>query len=268
MKKKLLIILVTIIAFMITPNVEAKEIELSDLYNYRCDNPKYVGDVNFDYDLSPGDIFIFDSSKIKCSQSTWINRDKSDRVYIFVDNKYYENQEFVCQSKNDNCKYTVLSYEELTKEEPPRGKTVKIVATGSHLASTTYNVINIYYQLIGTGEKFVDYKNLFDATNDNPTAYYEGETDILLSDPVREGYKFLGWYTSPTFEEDTRVTMITKDEPDELVLYAKWEKEEENIFTNPNTSSMFYIAMGIVFILILGTALVIVYKYKKIGKDE
>lgn len=60
--------------------------------------------------------------------------------------------------------------------------------------------------------------------------------------------------------------MITNNEPDVLNLYAKWEKIEETI-TNPNTSSMFYIAMGIGIILILGTALVIVYKYKKIDKD-
>ena len=55
----------------------------------------------------------------------------------------------------------------------------------------------------------------------------KGETDILLSDTVREGYKFLGWYTSPTFEEDTRVTMITKDEPDELVLYANGKRKKK-----------------------------------------
>ena len=67
--------------------------------------------------------------------------------------------------------------------------------------------------------------------------------------------------------------MISSDEPDVLELYARWEKIEEDnvidsndedIFTNPNTSSMFYIVMGIGAILILGTALVIVYKYKKL----
>ncbi len=39
-------------------------------------------------------------------------------------------------------------------------------------------------------KKNVIYNNTFDAVNDNIESYYEGETDILLKDIKREGYKF------------------------------------------------------------------------------
>lgn len=59
--------------------------------------------------------------------------------------------------------------------------------------------IKMYYKLIDDVKKEVVYHNTYDAENDNPTSYYEEETDILLTDISRDGYKFLGWYTSPTF---------------------------------------------------------------------
>ena len=134
-------------------------------------------------------------------------------------------------------------------------------------------ILNINYNLIDDTKKEVVYHNTYDAENNNPLTYYEGETDILLQDISREGYKFLGWYTSPTFEEDTRVTMISSDEPDVLELYAKWEKIEEvgdsnedNIFTNPETNSTSYILIGILSIAILGTVLTIIYRIKKVGE--
>ena len=256
MKKKLLIIVVAIFVFMITPNVEAKEVSLDELFN----GIRFpVNDTpTWDFELDPGDVLTFDKSNISShTQYTF-----HDKVSVYIDNKQYNtNQQFTCDSEaRENCKYTVLSYEGITNEKPPRGKNVKIAGTIVYWTSSLQFDINLYYQYIDDVQKGVVYNNLFDATNDNPTAYYEGETDILLSDPVRKGYKFLGWYTSPDFDENTRVTMITKDEPDELVLYAKWEKEEENIFTNPNTSSMIYIVIGIGIIVILGTVIVIVYK--------
>ena len=55
-------------------------------------------------------------------------------------------------------------------------------------------------------------------------SYYEGEADILLKDIKREGYKFLGWYTTSDYKEDSRITVIDKNAPETLELYAKWEK--------------------------------------------
>lgn len=66
--------------------------------------------------------------------------------------------------------------------------------------------------------------------------------------------------------------MITKDVPEVLYLYAKWEKIEEvdssedSVFKNPETNSTSYILIGILSITILGTVLTIVYRIKKVGE--
>ena len=111
------------------------------------------------------------------------------------------------------------------------------------------------------------YGLIFDAVNDNVESYYEGETDILLKDIKRDGYKFLGWYTTSDYKEDSRITIIDKDAPETLELYAKWEKIEyqvkkDNIEENPNTYTTTYVIAGIFIILMLSTVAVYVYGKK------
>ncbi len=38
------------------------------------------------------------------------------------------------------------------------------------------------------------------------------KVEFTLPTPTKEGYKFLGWYTTPTFDEDTRVETITLEQ--------------------------------------------------------
>lgn len=52
-------------------------------------------------------------------------------------------------------------------------------------------------------------------------------TEDLLPTPVKAGYSFAGWYTSPTFEEDTKAEVgTTLQESGNLTptftIYAKW----------------------------------------------
>ena len=127
--------------------------------------------------------------------------------------------------------------------------------------------ISINYSLVDDIKKNVIYNNIFDAVNDNVESYYEGETDILLKDIKRDGYKFLGWYTTSDYKEDSRITIIDKDAPETLELYAKWEKIEyqvkkDNIEENPNTYTTTYVIAGIFIILMLSTVAVYVYGKK------
>lgn len=48
--------------------------------------------------------------------------------------------------------------------------------------------------------------------------------DVSLPESIKEWYKFIWWYTTPTFEDDTKVTTnsIVSNWP--LTLYAKWKK--------------------------------------------
>ena len=165
----------------------------------------------------------------------------------------------------------VPSYEEAIGESLPSGKKLATIEAGVTVGCGDADGLTLTYILTDDESKEIVYHNTYDAENNNPLTYYVGETTILLNDIQREGYRFLGWYTSPTFEEETRVTMISSDEPEVLELYARWEEieeEEGNIFTNPETRTMLYVGIGIAIVVILGTVLVVLYRKKKNHEKE
>ena len=57
-----------------------------------------------------------------------------------------------------------------------------------------------------------------------PSKYVEGEGEIELAAPVREGYVFSGWYTSNDFKLENNITGIDTSTRGELHLYAKWNR--------------------------------------------
>ncbi len=83
------------------------------------------------------------------------------------------------------------------------------------------------------------------------TSYSMG---TLLASPYKNGYTFVGWYTSPDFSEDTKVSQI--DEVTEnTVLYAKWE---ESFFPNVEpTQSSILSTTAIIGISVLGGVIVL-----------
>jgi len=104
---------------------------------------------------------------------------------------------------------------------------------------------------IGFGYKANTYNNgdLFEITNDNvylqskyeyipyTITFYDGDKelvnlsrvynmetkDITLLQTSKYGYNFVGWYTSNTFEEDTKVEVIQKGTTGDIKLYAKFD---------------------------------------------
>ena len=77
--------------------------------------------------------------------------------------------------------------------------------------------------------------------------YYEGDTVLQLTPaeytvgitaelPIltKEHYDFLGWYTTATFEEGTKVNSITETTTGDLVLYARFEAVRYTITYNLN----------------------------------
>ena len=57
--------------------------------------------------------------------------------------------------------------------------------------------------------------------NANTNPYYFYKRGTILADPVREGYKFVGWYPDPKFVN--KVTSIPRTAGRGLILYAKWK---------------------------------------------
>lgn len=102
-------------------------------------------------------------------------------------------------------------------------------------AKWDYKDYNIHYVLNG---------GQFDG-NYPMTFTVEGGTDLV--NPIRHGYKFMGWYTSESFEENTKVVSIASGRTEDLTLYAKWEwatefslkvNSENGVYTFPyNTAT-------------------------------
>ena len=248
MRNKLILVFIAIFVFMIAPNVEAKEYNVTDIASTLEGE-----DVSTVVSLSVGDYVVYDNNNetFKVHSLTVY-----DEYHMIFDDYFYADE-------NVPERYEIKSYEAVTGREIPDGKKA-VITMEIDISCYRFVDMDINYSLVDDIPKEVVYHNTYDAENNNPTSYYIEETDFLLKDISRDGYKFLGWYTSPTFEEDTRVTMITANDPDVLNLYAKWEKIED--ITNPNTSSGTYIGIGILSIVILSTVLIIVYRIKKIGE--
>ena len=51
---------------------------------------------------------------------------------------------------------------------------------------------------------------------------YTIEDEVILSNPIREGYIFLGWYTDSSFSESS-ITKITAGTTGNKTFYARWE---------------------------------------------
>ena len=249
MKKISYLIFILIAFIVLIPSVEAKEIDISNLESYK------------EIEVNEGDKIIYDGNK------------RDDVFSISIINYSFNDDELgnYFNSKSIESKtytFSIPSFYQLPDNDiqVPDGKRMKITLSTSNNCEIN-KFISINYSLVDDIKKNVIYNNIFDAVNDNVESYYEGETDILLKDIKRDGYKFLGWYTTSDYKEDSRITIIDKDAPETLELYAKWEKIEsqvkkDNIEENPNTYTTTYVIAGIFIILMLSTVIVYVYGKK------
>ena len=60
---------------------------------------------------------------------------------------------------------------------------------------------------------------------DNPDTYTSDTATIILQDPTRSGYEFLGWYLDAAYTR--MIAEIPKGSVGNVTLYAKWEEEED-----------------------------------------
>ena len=248
MKKISYLIFILIAFIVLIPRVDAKEIDISNLEFYK------------EIEVEAGDKIIYDGNK----------RDDNfelARIHYYGDDElgYYSNSEGIFSKVYT---FSIPSFYQLPDNDRqiPAGKKVKITLSIGSYCGVLIEIF-LHYSLVDDVKKNVIYNNTLDAVNDNVESYYEGEADILLKDIKREGYKFLGWYTTSDYKEDSRITVIDKDAPETLELYAKWEKIEsqvkkDNIDENPNTYTTTYVIAGIFIILMLSTVIVYVYGKK------
>ncbi len=75
--------------------------------------------------------------------------------------------------------------------------------------------------------EYITYSILFfdgETKLDNYSKIYNvASRDVSLPEPEKYGFNFVGWYTSKTFEENTKVDIIKTGSTGDFVLYAKYE---------------------------------------------
>lgn len=85
--------------------------------------------------------------------------------------------------------------------------------------------LKVYYD---RNTYLIEYRNTGNATNSNPSEYVYG-TEVRLNDAVKNGDRFVGWYTDAQYTD--KIEKISADSSQNLVLYAKFESDETT--TNP-----------------------------------
>ena len=85
------------------------------------------------------------------------------------------------------------------------------------------------------GTDIIDYELDGGINNsENPTSYITGN-EIILKEPTKEGFEFLGWYLDSSYNQKT--TKITSNMRGEIKLYAKWKAINYKITFNSNGGS-------------------------------
>ena len=64
---------------------------------------------------------------------------------------------------------------------------------------------------------------------DNPQIYTINDTNITLQDPIKNDYDFEGWYTTPDFKNNSKVSTLDTSKACDLLLYAKWKAHKYSI---------------------------------------
>ena len=67
--------------------------------------------------------------------------------------------------------------------------------------------------------------------NANPETYNVTK-DVILKNPTRQGYTFLGWYKDAAYK--TKVTKVVKTTGSDITLYAKWQANAFKVSFNAN----------------------------------
>lgn len=85
----------------------------------------------------------------------------------------------------------------------------------------------------------IEYVTDAKTTNPNTTLTFTPETEtIILQNPTRPNATFVGWFTDPSFTEDSKVTEIAKGTKENITLYAKFQITVYTLTYDPNKGTV------------------------------
>ena len=124
--------------------------------------------------------------------------------------------------------YTFLGW---SKDKNAKTATYKDMENVSNLATENGSVVTLY-AVWSANTYYITYHLDGADTNNNPSSYVVGSGTIILKNPTKTGYTFLGWYTDETF--NNKITQITNGTYGNIDLYARWVANKYTIKYDAN----------------------------------
>ncbi len=109
-------------------------------------------------------------------------------------------------------------------------------------APVTVINVNTDYELYAKFEVIkytIEYMNVDGLDNLNPTSYTQFDDDITLKSVTKQSNEFKGWFTTSTFDIDSKIEVIETSSKTNYVLYAQFEiiKTDPTVIVTPNNST-------------------------------
>ena len=91
--------------------------------------------------------------------------------------------------------------------------------------------VTLYAILLAENDHTITYE-LNGGVNHSKSPYSFTEDDaVILREPTRDGYKFVGWYESPDFSDSIVKGWFAGDKTENVTLYAMWLKDGNGKYT-------------------------------------
>ncbi len=104
----------------------------------------------------------------------------------------------------------------------------------------TEDYMNAFQVSVGECKYKIFYEgfDVEETTYNNNMTSFDDDYDVVLSNPSRNGYTFVGWYEKADFSGKPITGWNAGEKKADVTLYAKWEKEKEPVITfNANGGS-------------------------------
>ena len=197
-------------------------------------NENYSAYYGFYHILAQIEAF-FTKTQIVSKEYSYSTYDYSKEAAYYAIIRYFKNSEIKKYSLND-YEYLMIGdvYEIDTEVKEIAGKEWKgysyksnIYQVGDLFEVTKDNVyLSSSYEYIPYTISFYDQDEELESLK---RVYNIESKDITLLNATKYGFNFIGWYTSKTFEEDTKVEVIKKGTTGNITLYAKFEPKDYSI---------------------------------------
>ena len=164
----------------------------------------------------PGN-FVSDFTTVAAAQPTAADLDEQELAAKKTEAKQALENHYNSKKKSD---YSDTDWDNITKFYNSGSETINSAETIAQVEESLASAIAKMDEIKRSYLLAPEYNGGSGAQGESMRIYDDGKT-YSLSEPEKENYVFMGWYTSSDFTEDTKVTHVTYESGIKKI-YAKW----------------------------------------------